>query len=1156
PAATAWRTAGPAGARAAAVARARGRIELEHDALRPRLLGLGAVVVEELQLLANAFHVELPRSALARLEQLPGVRHVEPAPVFYTSLDRGLRTVRAPNAWSTAGATGLHGAGIRVGIIDTGVDYYHAAFGGTGDPSDFSGDDSSLVEPGTFPAGRVVGGFDFVGDGYNPEIGASTIAADPDPLDCEGHGTHVASIAVGNAVNDDGTVFDGSYDQTLDLSQFRVAPGVAPEADVFALKVFGCARGTSVVASALEWAADPDGNGIPDDRLDVVNLSLGSSYGGLTGSLLYGNVMDNLVGVGTVVVAAAGNDGGTFFVTGSPASVDPVLSVAASVDAGLVNIATSAGDITGVEGSLSPPLAATGTVATAASRAQPANACGGITNVGDVAGTIVVIDRGNCQFIEKLTAAETAGALGAIIVQNTTDPPFTMGGNGSVTIPSVMVSQADGQALIAALANGMLTITLADDPFVGPGAEQVASLSSRGPSLDTIAIKPEIAAPGVNVDAADVGSGTEPTDKSGTSMAAPFVAGAAALVREAQPNLSALDIKAMLMNHAEPVVGTSGARFPVSMQGTGRLDVARAVAGEITLRDAEARDLMGVSFGAHIVDETWRDERTVEVKNHGVEPRTFTVVAAPHRDLPGVTITVSPPSVTVAPDATATVTLTLEVDPTAFGTPPLDAFTPEAYDFGEGDPNPRHALVEIDGLVVLEDEDDAVRLPYYAFVRPAAQRFAEVATCSEEEVVVRTAGESAHPNPVVSAFELGVIDEATFPADEAVFDLRAVGAVTDAPTAETFEDTSLFFGVAVEGSWVTPAAGPRSAVGIIIDVDADENADYAIVAEPLGAEPPYLDLLASTTYDLSACEGGFIGSCLEGDRKRFLNIVPATTIDTVPFFNGVVVLSTFADQIGLRPGETQFRYAAVSLSVFGEQDRTDWVPFDAAAPGLDPASDAPIEGRPVFEGDASIRVRRGSSGAGRLLLLHHTNLEGQRWEALDVGLPAGVSIGVSGPDAVEADARSVSMRVEVRNEGGDEVTGLTVDLAATGGTIDGIDAPGLSCGAADCTIETIAAGASLVFDVRVAVSGGTDGGTVSLAAEAQAGGGCAVTAEASAERPSVEPEVARRSVIDIGCNCTVVGVAGENEGSSGWWMLGFLGVPWARRRRLRHAGLR
>ncbi len=1139
PVAATWRSASDPEVRATAAKRHRDELRQDHVRMRKELAQNGAVVMEELVLLANAFHVEVKRASLPRLRAIPGVKAVEPAPMFHATLNRGLRSVRAPEAWSAP--LGLHGAGIKVGIIDTGVDYYHAAIGGTGNPADFSSDNTAIIEAGTFPTARVVGGYDFVGDNYNPEVGASTIAEDPDPLDCEGHGTHVASIAAGNAVNEDGSVFIGSYDQSLDLNQFRVAPGVAPEAEIYALKVFGCARGTSVVASALEWAADPNDDGMPDDRLDVVNLSLGSSYD-IAGQLFYGQVMDNLVGVGTVVVAAAGNDGGTFFVTGSPGSVPPVLSVAASVDAGLTNVLTTAGDITGVEGAITQSLSSTGSITAAASRAEPADACTLLTNSAEVAGTIVLIDRGSCSFQDKLTRAAAAGAVGAIIIQNDGDPPFSMGGNGSVGIPGVMVSQADGQNLVASLMNGSLTITLSADPYEGPGAEQVAGLSSRGPGLDGITVKPEIAAPGVGVDAADVGSGTQPTNKSGTSMASPFVAGAAALVREAQPALTALDVKAMLMNHAQPIVGTTGARFPVSMQGTGRLDVARAAEGAITMRDAQARDLMGVTFGAHVTDEVWTDTRTVEVKNHGQTVRTFAVSANPHRNLPGVTITTTPPSVTVAPGQTQAITVDIEVDPEVFGTPPLDPFTPPEYDFGQGDPNPRHALVEIDGYVQLDDSTDTVRLPYYAFVRPGARRRGVVGECSSEEVIVTTEGASAHPNPVVSAFQLGVADPVNLPEEEAIYDIRATGAASDLPTAETFEDVSVFFGVAVEGTWTTPAAGPISAAGVIIDVNDDDIPDYAVVAEPLGAEGPYLDLLASTTYDLSQCEGGSINSCLESERKRYLNIVPSTTVDTVPFFNGVVVFAAFADQIGLTPEQTRFRYAGVTLSIYGEQERTAWASYDVGAPALDPSTDAPIEGRPVFEANQQIRVRRGDGGSGQLLLLHHTNLEGLRFEVVDVGLPGGVVVNVTGPSATTDD--QAVMRVEVRNDGAAVIESFTVDLSAEGGAISAINAPGLDCGASQCDIGGLGPGQNLAFDVTVDAQ--SNASQVLFTAEARSGGGCSVTAEAAVSRELPEPP--EGSVFDVGCGCTVVGQP-DDEPLPGWLLLlGLFAVPLARRR--------
>src|SRR5690606_16023058 len=110
-----------------------------------------------------------------------------------------------------------------------------------------------------------------------------------DPLDCRNgdaaqHGTHVTGIAGGNGVLTDGTSFFGPYNASFDPSTFRVAPGVAPEAELYALKVFGCSGGTTLLLQAFEWAVDPNGDNDLSDRLDVVNLSLGSTFALSTGS--------------------------------------------------------------------------------------------------------------------------------------------------------------------------------------------------------------------------------------------------------------------------------------------------------------------------------------------------------------------------------------------------------------------------------------------------------------------------------------------------------------------------------------------------------------------------------------------------------------------------------------------------------------------------------------------------------------------------------------------------------------------------------------------------------------------------------------------------------------------------------------------------------
>jgi subtilisin family serine protease len=173
-----------------------------------------------------------------------------------------------------------------------------------------------VIEPGTFPTRRVVAGVDLVGQGYDSASPVETDRVphpDADPLDAYGHGTHVAGTIGGVG---DGT---NTYD------------GVAPEASLYAIKVF--AKGSTdeaPIIAALEYAADPNADGDLSDRLDVVNLSLGSDWGSRLG--LYTEVVSTLANGGTFFVASAGNSGPERYIVGSPSTADQALSVAASTD--------------------------------------------------------------------------------------------------------------------------------------------------------------------------------------------------------------------------------------------------------------------------------------------------------------------------------------------------------------------------------------------------------------------------------------------------------------------------------------------------------------------------------------------------------------------------------------------------------------------------------------------------------------------------------------------------------------------------------------------------------------------------------------------------------------------------------------------------------
>ncbi len=261
----------------------------------------GGTVLAQTQYALNAVKIEIARKDIASLAQQPGVKAVLPVATYELDNATAVPFMGVPQVWQD---TGFTGAKVKVAIIDTGIDYTHADFGGPGTVAAFEAADATDTTPANPDlfgpdAPRVKGGFDFVGDDYDASEAGSTPMPDPNPLDCNGHGTHVAGSAAGGGVNADGTSYTGPYDATVAGTDFQIGPGVAPQADLYALRVFGCAGSTDVTVEAIDWAVE---NG-----MDVINMSLGSPYGLKDDATALAS--SNAAAAGVVVVASAGNSG-------------------------------------------------------------------------------------------------------------------------------------------------------------------------------------------------------------------------------------------------------------------------------------------------------------------------------------------------------------------------------------------------------------------------------------------------------------------------------------------------------------------------------------------------------------------------------------------------------------------------------------------------------------------------------------------------------------------------------------------------------------------------------------------------------------------------------------------------------------------------------
>ncbi|WP_329498253.1 S8 family serine peptidase [Kitasatospora herbaricolor] len=992
--------------------------------------------------LLTGLAVTAPAGRLPALRALPGVRAAHPVARKERVNAHSVPLTGAPSVWAgVPGGSGDAdrpdtGQGVRIGIIDSGIDYTHADFGGPGTEEAFRAVDGAAPAPaGLFPNHKVTGGKDLVGDDYDPDPSSPTFQPQPhpddNPIDCalNGHGTHVAGTAAGLGVSTDGRTYTGPYRPGLDPAGFRVGPGAAPGAELYAIRVFGCDGSTDQLTQALDLAADPDGDGDLTDRLDVVNLSLGSRFGNTDDADSI--AADRLSALGTVVVASAGNEGDVYGIGGSPGTAPRALTVAASVDPhsdadGLRVLAPEglAGVVPAHWSSRYQDWAAKEVTGELALPVDQSDGCTAFdeSDRARLAGRIAVLSwqtkdsERACGSGPRADHAADAGAIGTLFAA-VDDHLAEIAGNDR--IPAVLLARADGERLRAAAAEGAVTVQLATPGntlhgVVGQEQPQrtdtLTDFTSRGIGVPGV-VKPDLAAPGETIWSAKAGSGSGGMREGGTSMAAPHVAGLAALVRSAHPGLTVEQVKAALMNTATDTWSGddhSGPAYGPERTGAGRARVDLAVrtpAVAYAAGEGAVEGAVGVSFGPVPVGGPLELTREVEVRNVSGAPLAYRTGYRAATELPGASFGLAPRRITVPAGGTARVTVTLRVPGELGRVPDPTVDTAQAG-------HARSYRGELSGLLLLTPDGaqgagpggpPELRVPLFAAPRAASDLSAEVQARLPRTGTLLTLGGTAAPaatGGLVSAFALAGEGERwpDCPADgicvdrpgDRSADLRAAGAATDAPAVAAGPADQLGQGMLyLAANFWAPAVTPVGvhAVRASIDTDGDGTTDVLVSADRLRGS----DVL--------------VARALDARTGKELDVQPLNArwgdTDTDLLDSDTVVLPVRLSVLpGLREGASQIRYGlwtglaapglpdpAQAYSSIGLDGARPTAVLDVLHPALDVRSGigGPAAALAPERPGAVLEVRRAAGDRTGLLLVHHLNTDGRRAQIIGLG---------------------------------------------------------------------------------------------------------------------------------------------------------------------------
>ena len=858
-------------------------IRLRQDALVPLIRAQGVRVMSTLQHAINGIKVRGTPAQIAALAQLPGIVAVKPVLTYEIENSVSVPFIGAPSVWS--GTPGILGEHVKVGVIDTGVDYTHANFGGPGTVAAYQAalaTDTAAPSPSMFGAAapKIKGGTDLVGDNYNS---ASTDPArlvphpDPNPLDCNGHGSHVAGTIAGFGVLSTGATFHGPYDPTTELQSFTIGPGVAPGADLYSIRVFGCTGSTDMTVEAIDWAVA--------NEMDVVNLSLGSPYGAADSA--DSEAATNAAAGGMIVAISAGNNGSVPYILGSPGAADKVITVAA-MDARSPRVFPAANGFLTPSGQNLTLLDANGgafTDGVTLSIVVLRNANGTMSSGcieseykdATITGKLVVMLRGTCNRTDHAIFGQRHGAAAVAMINNAAGySPFEEAIPG-VTIPFFSMRgspAADGTLLAVSTAVTLTKTTLPDAAY-----HTMATFSSTGPRGGDGHFKPDVSAPGVNIFSTLFGSGTGGEFLSGTSMASPHVAGVAALEIQAHPTWDRGDVRLGIVNTADsaPIVG-----YLPRLSGGG---VVQALAAMRSTVVAEGNDgAPNLSFGAIEFTDDYHGGGDVALRNLGDRLATFNVTTTAGSGSVPHSAVANPSSVAVAAGQSAVVHLDLTVPAATTGN--ADGFRELA------------GLLRFVPATATDNNGVSLTVPYHAVPRARAQVVTAIpdgfGPSGTTTVTARVSNFSPSVPGSFAFYNWGLKGSRT---DLGAPGLRAVGVKSFVSSGviefavDTFGPISQLFG----------------AGGIEIDMDTtgDGVLDYAVYADSTTFATSPIDRVITLVYNFhtrTATTSGFVVP-YHTDQSTFL-------------------LPVRMSSVGLSGANPRFRYSATIYNLKTGQSDT------------------------------------------------------------------------------------------------------------------------------------------------------------------------------------------------------------------------------------------